>query len=178
MIAAVRSAAARICSTSCRARAGEFGPPEQEVGRAQDHGHLIVRFVRHATGQLAHDLEALALASALLDLPPGGLVGVHLEYALGPALAIAPQDPLRRDVESVTVLGDVHELPLPAVMLQQQAIDLGQRPRKFGMQQLVGDLADGLRRGPPVQPHRAGAPVGDPTLEITQRRPAPDRPPG
>ena len=113
MIAAVRSAAARICSTSCRARAASSGPPEQEVGRAQNHGHLIVRFVRHAAGQLAHDLEALALASALLNLPPGSLVGVHLEYALGPALGITPQDPLRRDVESAPVLGDVRELPLP-----------------------------------------------------------------
>ena len=147
--------------------ARELRPPEQEVGGAQDHGHLIVRLVRHAAGQLAHDLEALALAGALLHLPPGGLVGVHLEHTLGPALGIAPQHPLRRDVEPAPVPGDVHELPLPPAVLQQQPIDLGQRRQEFGMQQLVRDLADGLRRGPPVQPHRARAPVADPAIEIT-----------
>ena len=135
-------------------QARELGPPEQEVGGAQDHGHLIVRLVRHAAGQLAHDLEALALAGALLDLPPGGLVGVHLEHALGPALGIAPQDPLRGDVESAPVLGDVHELALPLAMLQQRPIDLGQRHP--GIRSAAARAPPG--RWPPPRTTRTAAP--------------------
>ena len=162
----MRSAAARISSTSWRATPVSSGATQQERRRAENDRHLVVGLVRDATGELAHDFEPLALARTLLDLAAGRLVGIDLHHAKRPAFDILPQYPLRGDEHARAALGVVNELAFPPAARRQHLFDLVERKRKLRPEQFVGDLSERLLRRPPVQPLRASAPIGDPSAPI------------
>jgi len=98
---AARSAARRICSTSwpadcsrCPGSAAEFLGDERGV--VQDHAEQVVEIVGDPAGELAQNLQALALVQlGLQTLPVGSIVGAFLAHPeVEPVLGLLDLNPL------------------------------------------------------------------------------------
>src|SRR5262249_10259669 len=101
-------------------------------------------------------LGALALGDVVIGLENGDRPG-----------PIPLDGPADRDNHFGTVTLGMRKLAFPAIMAKQLRPYLRERPRKDGMEQLVGDPAQGVFAPPAVQLLGATVPEGDDVVHVT-----------
>ena len=112
---AVRSAAARMYSASCRTSDGTSGRRKDELSGAQYNRHLIIGLVRHTSGELADNLHPLGLPDPLLRAMSFGKV----------------QQEERQIVHSLAEPRSAHQYGNSTSILSQKLLFVWRRPAGF-----------------------------------------------